>query len=156
MPGVQKPHCTAPCATKDFCTAWASGSRARPSMVVSSRPSQSTANSRQELTERPSTMMVQAPHSPSPQPYLVPVRPTTSRSNSSVLMPAPTRALCFTPLSVKRISVLNGMAQHPFRHVVQQLLAVPGAGPHVVDGLGFGRGGPRGGLGQRVIQHLAF
>src|SRR5215208_2370935 len=124
MPGVQKPHCTAPWATNDCRTVSACLLFARPSIVVSSQPSQSSANNRHELTERPSTMIVQAPHSPSPHPYFVPVSPITSRSIDSALMPAPTVAVCFTPLRVKLISVLNDIGQHPSGHVVQQLLAV--------------------------------
>src|SRR5574340_548945 len=148
MPGVQKPHCTAPASTKAFSMRWPMGSSARPSMVVMLRPSQSTANSRQEFIDEPSTMMVHAPHSPSPQPYLVPVRPTTLRIMSSVLMSTGTRTRVGTPLSVKLISCCSDIFEHPPGHVVNQLLAVPGGGPHVGDGGDLvARRGGRGGDG---------
>jgi hypothetical protein len=57
--------------------------RARPSMVVTCAPSFMTASVRQELTRRPSTSTVQAPHWPWSQPFLVPVRSRCSRSASS-------------------------------------------------------------------------
>ena len=44
----------------------------RPSMVSTSRPSRRAAGSRQEFIASPSTRIVQAPHSPSPQPSLGP------------------------------------------------------------------------------------
>ena len=74
-----------------------------------------------------------APHSPSPQPYLVPVRPITSRSIASALEPTSTVARCWTPLSVKAISTLSDIGQHPLGHVAQQFEPIPGAGAHVVD-----------------------
>ena len=76
MPGVQKPHCR-PWWSWNAC--WITLSEpsgfAMPSMVVTSRPSQSTANIRQEFTELPSTRIVQVPHCAMPQPNFVPVRP---------------------------------------------------------------------------------
>src|SRR5690606_34866852 len=148
IPGVQKPHCTAPCATKASRSASARGSAASPSMVATWRPSQSTANIRQAFTDTPSTTIVHAPHSPSPQPYLVPVRPSTSRIIVSALMSTGTVARVLTPFRVNSMSCLSGMVEHPSRHVVDQFLAVPGAGAHVVDRVHLvaGRfGGPRDG-----------
>ena len=46
---------------------------ARPSIVVTSRPSAIAASVRQERTRRPSSSTVQAPHWPWSQPFLVPV-----------------------------------------------------------------------------------
>src|SRR5450759_1003743 len=102
-------------------------------MVTTSRSWQSTANMRQELSDRPSTRMVHAPHSPSPQPYLVPVRPTTSRSMSRALMSTRTVARLLTPFRVNSMSCLSDMGEHPFGDVVDQFLAVPGGGADVVD-----------------------
>src|SRR3990167_5470412 len=79
MPGVQNPHCTAHLSTNPFFTASAFGSASSPSMVTTSRPLQSTANSRQEFSDAPSTRIVKAPHSPSPQPYFVPGNPRAAR-----------------------------------------------------------------------------
>ena len=49
-PGVQKPHCTASCATNAACTGCSSSPCARPSMVVTLRPPTSTASSMHEAT----------------------------------------------------------------------------------------------------------
>src|ERR1700684_2471193 len=51
-------------------------------MVRTSAPSWLIASARQELTRRPSTMTVQAPHWPRSQPFLVPVNSRRSRSRS--------------------------------------------------------------------------
>ncbi len=49
----------------------------------SSRPPRATAGTRQLFTSAPSISTAHAPHSPSPQPSFVPVRPSSSRSTSS-------------------------------------------------------------------------
>ena len=46
---------------------------------------------RQELTGWPSSSTVQAPHSPAPQPFLVPVSPISSRMTSSSVRCVSTR-----------------------------------------------------------------
>ncbi len=46
-----------------------------PSMVSTSAPSASAPSTRQEQTSRPSSVTLQAPQSPVPQPSLAPVRP---------------------------------------------------------------------------------
>src|SRR5215813_6389240 len=81
IPGVQNPHCTAPYSAKAFCTGCNCSPWASPSMVVTSRPWASSAKIRQESTVLPSSSTVQAPHSPSLQPSLVPVRCNSSRSS---------------------------------------------------------------------------
>ncbi len=89
-PGMQKPHCTANWSTKACCSGWSSPSAvARPSIVVTAAPWARAAGTRQDRTATPSRCTVQAPHSPSAQPSLVPVRPTSSRSQSSSVTPAP-------------------------------------------------------------------
>src|SRR3972149_11422011 len=133
MPGVQNPHCTAHLSTNPFFTASAFGSAASPSMVTTSRPLQSAANSRQELSDAPSTRMVQAPHSPSPQPYLVPVRPSTSRSRFSALKADGTATRRPTPFRVNSISTFADMAKHPSQDIADQLAPVPIGGAHVAD-----------------------
>src|SRR6185312_4386630 len=62
MPGVQKPHCR-PCSCLN--PSWigcSSLALARPSTVVTSRPSTCTASIVQDLIAWPSTSTVQAPH----------------------------------------------------------------------------------------------
>src|ERR1043166_218815 len=53
---------------------------ARPCMGVMWRTADAAAGIRQERTATPSMMTVHAPHCPSPQPYLAPVRSSSSRS----------------------------------------------------------------------------
>ena len=61
-PGVQKPHCR-PCWFQNAsCTGCRLAPSARPSMVVTERPSACTANTLQDFTALPSTMTVHAPH----------------------------------------------------------------------------------------------
>src|SRR3954454_16308974 len=69
-----------------------------PSMVVTLCPSASTPSIRQEQTIVPSTMTVQAPQSPEPQPSLVPVRFNSSRSTSSIVCCASQRNSTGSPL----------------------------------------------------------
>ena len=75
-------------------------------MVSTFRPSTSRAGKRQALTARPSTSTVQAPHSPSPQPSLVPVRSSSGPRSRSISRWS-ARAITCTgePFSVKPISV---------------------------------------------------
>ena len=85
IPGVQKPHWIACSATSACCTGW-ERSRLRPSIVVTTRPSASPMEIRQLRSASPSTSTMQAPQSPTPQPYFVPVRLAASRkaNNSGV------------------------------------------------------------------------
>ena len=61
-------------------------------MVVIFRPCTSAASRRQEQAVSPSIMTVQAPHWPWSQPFLVPVSPTSSRSQSSSVVRGRTTA----------------------------------------------------------------
>ena len=83
MPLWQKPHCGTSSATQAFCSGcWPSGDR--PSMVVIFSPGPTLATGRTQLrVGTPSMCTVQAPHWATPQPYLVPVRPSCSRSTHS-------------------------------------------------------------------------
>ena len=83
MPGVQKPHCTAPFSKKLCCTFVRCSPCARPSMVVISASWQSTARVRHERIGLSSRSTVQLPHSPVPQPSFAPVNSSCSRSASS-------------------------------------------------------------------------
>jgi hypothetical protein len=70
---VQKPHCTAAFFKNAICMGCSSFPFASPSMVVISLPSTVAAKVRQDRTGSPFNKTVQAPHSPIPQPYLLPV-----------------------------------------------------------------------------------
>jgi len=74
-PGCAVAHWKPPCSTNACCSGCSVPSRASPSMVVTSFPSTSLSEVRQERTAVRSTTTVHEPQSPTPQPYLVPVSP---------------------------------------------------------------------------------
>src|SRR3990172_5839242 len=108
-----------------------------PSMVTTSRWLQSTAYIRQLLMVLPSSRMVQAPHSPSQQAYLVPVRPSTSRNMARVVMVTGTVTLTGRPLSWKLISVCTDIIKHFFSEHAHQMIAIPGAGANIINRTGI-------------------
>src|SRR5690349_11579904 len=77
------PHWSAASSTNFFCSGCSFSPSAMPSMVSIFWPSASGARTRQEQTRRPLIVTLQAPQSPEPQPSLLPVRPSVSRSASS-------------------------------------------------------------------------
>src|SRR6266436_5778441 len=80
IPGVQKAHWKAPASRKACCTGCRRPSFSSPSMVVIDFPTPALTWTWQERRGAPSIKTVHAPHCPSPQPYLLPVRPSSSRS----------------------------------------------------------------------------
>ena len=95
-PGVQKPHCSAWCLRKDFCSGVRSSSFDRPSTVTTFAPSACTASIRQERTASPLTSTVQAPHTPCSQPTWVPVsRRWWRRQSASVRRGSTSTSTCF-------------------------------------------------------------
>src|SRR6202030_75687 len=81
-PDWQYPHCTTSRSTHAFCTAFAARDD-KPSMVVTWRLATAETGAEHERNVCPSTWTVQAPHCAMPHPYLVPVRPTSSRMTHS-------------------------------------------------------------------------
>jgi hypothetical protein len=84
MPGVQKPHCSPWQAAKASCTGsspvlLSPGRVARPSTVMTRRPSAMTASTVQDLTGVSSSHTTQAPQLDVSQPQCEPVRPSSSR-----------------------------------------------------------------------------
>ena len=78
MPGIQKPHCTAPHSAKAY--TYTSFSRSvRPSMVIIDLPSICETLPIQAFTFFPSMRIVQAPQAPALQPSFVPVKRRSSR-----------------------------------------------------------------------------
>src|SRR4051812_16392594 len=73
------------------------------------RPSHSIASSRQESCGSPSTSTAQAPHSPSSQPCLVPVRARSSRSTSSSVLYGANEASTVSPLTLRLSCTLRRM-----------------------------------------------
>ena len=78
-PGVQKPHCAAPCLTKAFCRGCSFAGVPMPSIVVTQSPSASSLALRMhERTSLPLRITLQEPQCPVSHPILVPVSPTCS------------------------------------------------------------------------------
>src|SRR4029079_11246257 len=59
----------------------------------------------QERTGCPSSRTVQAPHWPSPQPYLLPVRCRSFRNTDSKLAVASTSTVIFLPLTFRSLTL---------------------------------------------------
>src|SRR5664279_961301 len=100
--------------------------------------------------------MVQAPHSPSPQAYLVPVRPIRSRNISSALISGGTLTLRSTPFSLNLMSMVADMDQHPLQDVVDKLAPIPVGRTHIADWVNFFRGRRDGGCDGVVVERFAF
>src|SRR6266852_437996 len=80
IPGVQKAHWKAPASRKACCTGCRRPSFSSPSMVVIDFPTPALTGTWHERRGAPPIRTVHAPHCPSPQPYLLPVRASSSRS----------------------------------------------------------------------------
>ena len=78
MPGMQKPHCTAPTAPKAYTKASCSAGLS-PSTVNMFLPAALLVLSTQAFTALPSTIMVQVPQAPSLHPSFTEVRCKSSR-----------------------------------------------------------------------------
>src|SRR5690606_18815168 len=77
-----------------------------PSTVVIRAPSTSAANTRHELTLRPSRITVHAPHSPSTQHFFAPVSSSSSRSSSRRYFPGGASTTRSSPLTLTLILVI--------------------------------------------------
>src|SRR5579871_71319 len=75
-------------------------------MVTIFCPATDSAGVRQDRVALPRTKTVQAPHWPSPQPYLVPVRPRRLRRTESKDSPDAHSAFCSAPFTIR---VMDGM-----------------------------------------------
>src|SRR4051812_38215088 len=176
MPGMQKPHWMAPVSRNASCRRLSRPPSSRPSIVVTSMPPASTARTRQEFTARPSISTVHAPHSPSAQHSLLPVRSRSHRrasSSVSLLDTSTERATSLTvrstgyrsarsgvigsrslALSQGHIALFKSSGQRPTAEDEQHRLPVVGATPDVGDRGGLfghatrqGAGLDRGGAG---------
>ena len=88
------------------CSGCSCSPRARPSMVVISRPSTRAASERHDFTRLPSIRTVQAPHWPRPQPFFEPVRCKCSRNASRSVVRGSSVSRCSVPLT--RSTTLRG------------------------------------------------
>ena len=101
-PGEQKPHWAQPWAIHATCRGCMSDNVPMPSMVVISAPSLILPIFvRQERVTLPSTMTLQAPQWPSPQPILQPVSSRRSRRKVARVSFSSTRMLRLMPLIIR-------------------------------------------------------
>src|SRR5262245_40044743 len=98
MPGVQMP----PSARKASCRTFSRSGAPSDSTVSTRRPATWQTGTRQLFTGRPSRRTVHAPHSPSPQPSFVPVRPKSSRRTSMSRLKGGPPKRCGRPFTVSR------------------------------------------------------
>src|SRR6266849_9619465 len=83
IPGVQNAHWKASASRKACCTGCRRPSFCSPSMVVIDFPTPALTGTWHERRGAPPIRTVHAPHCPSPQPYLLPVKPSSSRKTSN-------------------------------------------------------------------------
>src|SRR5882672_1087539 len=105
IPDWQYPHCGTSLSTHAFCTLCSVPLVARPSMVVIFLPTAADTGITHERVALPSMCTVQAPQTATPQPYLVPVRPTCSRIAHSKGVSGGTLTSLVLPLIVRRAMV---------------------------------------------------
>src|SRR5690348_11760730 len=129
MPGVQYPHCTAPSATNAACTGCRASPSASASTVVTARPIAAVAGVTQARTGSPSRSTVQAPHTPSPQPGLAPVRPSSSRRNQSSDRSSPGRILASRPFTCATCAEVDGPGEESVRAIPAHPIVGRGGSP---------------------------
>src|SRR5437868_1490900 len=110
MPGVQYPHCSASSSRNASCSGCSRPSFSRLSIVRIGFSATLPTGVMQERVGCPAIKTVQAPHCPSPQPYLLPVRPRSSRRTLNRLRSESALTLSLDPLTFS--SVILDMA-HP-------------------------------------------
>src|SRR5438445_894870 len=99
-PDWQYPHCGTLSASQARCSAFRRPGDS-PSMVVTDLPCTLDTGVRQENVRPPSMCTMQAPHCPAPQPYLVPVSLSSSRSTHRRGVPSGAALVTGLPLTVK-------------------------------------------------------
>ena len=105
IPDWQYPHCGTWCAIHAACSLWGCSFGARPSIVVIFWPGIAEAGTEHERTAVPFTWTVQAPHAAMPQPNLVPVNPSVSRSTHSRGVSSSTSAVRDSPFTSSVICI---------------------------------------------------
>src|SRR5579859_7798758 len=105
MPLWQYPHCGTCSFTQAFCSG-CEPSFDRPSMVVT-LPVTADAGITQERTGLPSMSTVHAPHMAMPQPYLVPVMPSSSRRTHNSGISSSTFTLTCFPLTFRVVTLCS-------------------------------------------------
>src|SRR5882762_5559095 len=130
-PDWQYPHCGTSCRIQAACTAFPARVAPIPSTVVTFLPAAADSGVEQERTGCPSRCTVHAPHWAMPQPNLVPVRWSESRSahKRGVSGAAPTSRVL--PLTMREIMKnLLGRAAEWACRLVFDLIPAPGGSPY--------------------------
>src|SRR5882724_12676892 len=128
-PEVQYPHWYPSQPTNAACMGCNASGVPRPSMVVISSPSCIKARLRHEFTRLPFTCTVHAPHCPWSQPFLVPVRATVSRTQSSSVVRGSMRSWWSLPLMRSVIGTAPSMLGPPAAAAAELCSVVPVASP---------------------------
>src|SRR5262245_31402612 len=142
MPGVQKPHCDPPVATK---------AASRPSTVVTARPLTRATGVTHATRASPSTSTVQQPHCPcGAHPSLADTSPIRSRRTDSSDSPGATSSSTGAPLQTKPTRSDITVSDRQDRSMDDQLLSrrafLAAGGGQLLAGAGGG-GGVAGGAG---------
>src|ERR1700738_3983863 len=105
IPEVQYAHCIASALMKASCSGCNFPSFSRPSIVVICLPAARPTWVMHERAGCPSRSTVQAPHCPSPHPYLLPVRLRSLRRTLSRLVVDSTSSVIFFPLTLSAVTL---------------------------------------------------
>src|SRR5215831_8518410 len=117
-----------------------------PSIVVITEPSACGTNIRQERTATPSASTVQAPQTPCSQPACAPLRPSTSRRQSSSVVRGSTSTSCSRPLTCSLVCMDGPILRDGFgigdcadgKHE-RGMTAIVGGGMQVLQRLDVGK-----------------
>src|SRR5713226_9044051 len=142
-PDWQYPHCGTASSIHAFCTACARFLD-RPSMVVTRLPATADTGSTQVRVATPSRWTVQAPHWAMPQPNLVPVSPSVSRSTHRSGVSGVTLTVSRLPLTVKLIGGMTGHPRGRWKKRVRADARTEGGAPLHLLGIRGARLGPLG------------
>src|SRR2546426_133107 len=118
-PDWQYPHCGTSSSIHARCTACARFLE-RPSIVVTRLPATAATGSTQVRVATPSRWTVQAPHWAMPQPNLVPVSPSVSRSTQRSGVSGVTLTVSRLPLTVKLIGGMRGVLAEDGNNVYER------------------------------------
>ena len=163
--GEERPACRSRIAARDACgtrPAAASSSPSalfRPSTVTTFAPSACTASIRHERTAAPSTITVQAPHTPCSQPTCVPVSRSTWRRQSASVRRGSTSTSTGLPLTSKRTVMrppyAAARAQRALDQHFDERAAIVGAGVKILGRIDRSAAAARGGEDRRLVDAAA-
>src|SRR5882672_2095043 len=142
-PDWQYPHCGTSCRIQAACTAFPARVAPIPSTVVTFLPAAADTGVEQERTGCPSRCTVHAPHWAMPQPNLVPVRRSESRSTHSRGVSGAASTLRVLPLTMKETIEISLLERDERFLLAEHLSAAVGGSPSArcrADEKSWGRG----------------